>query len=128
MKPAAAIAERNGYRAVVLAPYANQVKRLQAEGLRASTLATFLVSKDKDVNESTLIVIDEAGLVPTRQMDATLQIVERCSSRVVLSGDVQQLKAIEAGRPLPQLQTDGLQTRGVRHSQSQKKLEPKPHL
>ena len=94
IRTAAGIAERHGYRVVVLAPYANQVERLEAEGLRASTLATFLVSKDKGVDESTLIVIDEAGLVPTRQMDATLQIAERHGSRVVLSGDVQQLKAI----------------------------------
>ena len=32
---ATAIAEREGYRAVVLAPYANQVERLQADGLKA---------------------------------------------------------------------------------------------
>src|SRR5258708_5217900 len=59
------IAEQNGYRVVILAPYANQVERLQADGLKASTLATFLVSKDKNIDKHTLIVIDEAGLVPS---------------------------------------------------------------
>src|SRR5205807_3920963 len=126
IKTAASIAERNRYRVVVLAPYANQVERLQAEGLPASTLATFLVSKDKGVDGTTLIVIDEAGLVPTRQMDATLQIAERCGSRVVLSGDVQQLKAIEAGRPFAQLQANGMQTAVVDQIQRQRTPDLKP--
>ena len=72
------------------------------------------------MDESTLIVIDEAGLVPTRQMDATLQIAERHGSRVVLSGDVQQLKAIEAGRPFAQLQANGMQTAIVDQIQRQR--------
>ena len=126
IRTAAGVAERHGYRVVVLAPYANQVERLEAEGLRASTLATFLVSKEKGVDESTLIVIDEAGLVPTRQMDATLQIAERHGSRVVLSGDVQQLKAIEAGRPFAQLQANGMQTAIVDQIQRQKTPDLKP--
>ena len=74
---ATGIAEREGYRVVVLAPYANQVERLQADGLKASTLATFLVSKEKNIDERTVIVIDEAGLVPTREMEAALQVAER---------------------------------------------------
>jgi conjugative relaxase-like TrwC/TraI family protein len=126
IRTAAGIAERHGYRVVVLAPYANQVERLEAEGLRASTLATFLVSNDKGVDESTLIVIDEAGLVPTRQMDATLQIAERHGSRVVLSGDVQQLKAIEAGRPFAQLQANDMQTTIVDQIQRQRTPDLKP--
>jgi conjugative relaxase-like TrwC/TraI family protein len=126
IRTAAGIAERHGYRVVVLAPYANQVERLEAEGLNASTLATFLVSKEKGVDESTLIVIDEAGLVPTRQMDATLQIAERHGSRVVLSGDVQQLKAIEAGRPFAQLQANGMQTAIVDQIQRQRTPDLKP--
>ena len=122
----ARIAERDGYRVIVLAPYANQVERLETEGLRASTLATFLVSKEKGVDESTVIVIDEAGLVPTRQMHATLQIAERFDSRVVLSGDVQQLKAIEAGRPFAQLQANGMQTAIVDQIQRQRTPDLKP--
>jgi len=126
IRTAAGIAEREGYRVVVLAPYANQVERLEAEGLRASTLATFLVSKEKGVDDSTVIVIDEAGLVPTRQMDATLQIAERSGCRVVLSGDVQQLKAIEAGRPFAQLQANGMQTAIVDQIQRQRTPDLKP--
>jgi conjugative relaxase-like TrwC/TraI family protein len=126
IRTTAGIAERSGCRVIVLAPYANQVERLEAEGLRASTLATFLASKEKGVDENTLIVIDEAGLVPTRQMDATLQIAERAGCRAVLSGDVQQLKAIEAGRPFAQLQANGMQTAIVDQIQRQKTPDLKP--
>ena len=123
---ATGIAEREGYRVVVLAPYANQVERLQADGLKASTLATFLVSKEKNMDERTVIVIDEAGLVPTREMEAALQVAERYGSRVVLSGDIQQLKAVEAGRPFAQLQASGMKTAIVDEIQRQKTPDLKP--
>jgi conjugative relaxase-like TrwC/TraI family protein len=123
---ATGIAEREGYRVVVLAPYANQVERLQADGLKASTLATFLVSKEKNIDERTLVVIDEAGLVPTREMHAALQVAERYGSRVVLSGDIQQLKAVEAGRPFAQLQANGMKTAIVEEIQRQKTPDLKP--
>ena len=123
---ATGIAEREGYRVVVLAPYANQVERLQADGLKASTLATFLVSKEKNIDERTVIVIDEAGLVPTREMEAALQVAERHGSRVVLSGDIQQLKAVEAGRPFAQLQASGMKTSIVDEIQRQKTPDLKP--
>lgn len=126
IKTAAQIAEHHGYRMVVLAPYANQVERLQADGLKASTLATFLVAKDKNIDDRTVIVIDEAGLVPTRQMEAALKVAERYQSRIVLAGDIQQLKAIEAGRPFAQLQANGMQTAIVDQIQRQKTPDLKP--
>ena len=55
IRTTAGIAERNGYQVVVLAPYANQVERLQSDGLNASTLATFLVSKDRNIDKRTLV-------------------------------------------------------------------------
>ena len=126
IRTAADIAEGNGYQVVVLAPYANQVERLQSDGLRASTLATFLASKDRNIDKRTLVVIDEAGLVPTRQMEATLRIAERNGSRVVLAGDIQQLKAVEAGRPFAQLQANGMKTATVDQIQRQKTPDLKP--
>lgn len=126
IRTSADIAERNGYQAVVLAPYANQVERLQSEGLRASTLATFLASKDRNIDKRTLVVIDEAGLVPSRQMEAALRVAERNGSRVVLAGDIQQLKAVEAGRPFAQLQANGMRTGIVDQIQRQKSPDLKP--
>ena len=126
IKTTAQVAEQQGYRMVVLAPYANQVERLQADGLKASTLATFLVARDKNIDDRTVIVIDEAGLVPTRQMEAALKVAERYQSRIVLAGDIQQLKAIEAGRPFAQLQANGMQTAIVDQILRQKTPDLKP--
>ena len=126
IRTTAGIAERNGYQVVVLAPYANQVERLQSDGLNASTLATFLVSKDRNIDKRTLVVVDEAGLVPARQMEAALRIAERNDSRVVLAGDIQQLKAVEAGRPFAQLQANGMRTSVVDQIQRQKTPDLKP--
>ena len=126
IRTTAEIAERNGYQVVVLAPYANQVERLQADGLRASTLATFLASRDRNIDKQTLIVIDEAGLVPTRQMEAALRVAERNRSRIVLAGDIQQLKAVEAGRPFAQLQSNGMRTATVDQIQRQRTPDLKP--
>ncbi len=122
----ARIAERNGCRVVVLAPYANQVERHLAEGVNASTLATFLVARESNIDERSLVVIDEAGLVPARQMEATLRIAKRSGSRVVLAGDIQQLKAVEAGRPFAQLQANGMKTAIVDEIQRQKTPDLKP--
>jgi conjugative relaxase-like TrwC/TraI family protein len=126
IKTTAGIAERSGYQVVVLAPYANQVERLQSDSLKASTLATFLASRDRNIDKRTLIVIDEAGLVPTRQMEAALRIAERSGSRVVLAGDIQQLKAVEAGRPFAQLQSNGMRITIVDQIQRQKTPDLKP--
>src|SRR5437773_12539210 len=48
------IAEGNGYQVVVVAPYANQVARLQPDGLRACPLATLLPSTDSDLDKRTV--------------------------------------------------------------------------
>lgn len=44
-----------------------------------------------------VLVIDEAGMVGTRQMERVLSHAEEVGAKVVLVGDPQQLQAIEAG-------------------------------
>jgi len=44
-----------------------------------------------------VLVIDEAGMVGTRQLDRVLSHAAQASAKVVLVGDPQQLQAIEAG-------------------------------
>ena len=44
-----------------------------------------------------ILVIDEAGMVGTRQMDRVVSHAENAGAKVVLVGDPQQLQAIEAG-------------------------------
>jgi ATP-dependent exoDNAse (exonuclease V) alpha subunit len=54
------------------------------------------------------LVVDEAGMISAKDMHALLHAVESANARMVLVGDVQQLKAVEAGRPFAQLQEAGL--------------------
>lgn len=44
-----------------------------------------------------VLVIDEAGMIGTRQMERVLSHAERAGAKVVLVGDAEQLQAIEAG-------------------------------
>ncbi|PSO09709.1 MULTISPECIES: Ti-type conjugative transfer relaxase TraA [unclassified Sphingobium] len=47
-----------------------------------------------------VLVIDEAGMIGTRQMERVLSAAERAGAKVVLVGDPEQLQAIEAGASL----------------------------
>jgi Ti-type conjugative transfer relaxase TraA len=44
-----------------------------------------------------VLVVDEAGLIGTRQMERVLSAAEKAGAKVVLVGDPEQLQAIEAG-------------------------------
>jgi ATP-dependent exoDNAse (exonuclease V) alpha subunit len=114
------VVEEEGYKVVALAPYATQVRALRGLGVEARTLASFLAARQKDLDEKTVLVLDEAGTVPTRQMEQALRLAERAEARVVLLGDTQQTKAIEAGRPFEQLQAAGMQTASMQEIQRQK--------
>ena len=117
--------EAEGFKVRALAPYGNQVKALQELNVKANTLASFIRGKEKDIDAKTVLVIDEAGVVPTRLMEKVLQLAEKAGSRVVLLGDTAQTKAIEAGRPFDQLQEAGMQTTLMDTIQRQKNLELK---
>src|SRR5690606_17749634 len=57
-----------------------------------------------------VVVIDEAGVVPVRQMDKLLALIQPTGAKVVLLGDTAQTKAIEAGRAFAMLQENGMKT------------------
>jgi len=55
-------------------------------------------SQDRDLlTARDIVVIDEAGMVGTRQLERILSVAKRAQAKVVLVGDPQQLQAIEAG-------------------------------
>ncbi|WP_427047328.1 MobF family relaxase [Halomonas casei] len=117
--------ESQGYEVMAFAPYGSQVKALREMNVKAKTLASFLRAKDKEINDKTVIVLDEAGVVPTRQMEQLMKLVEKSGSRMVMLGDTEQTKAIEAGRPFDQLQKEGMQTARMDEIMRQKSPELK---
>ena len=59
--------------------------------------------KPLEINEKTVLVIDEAGMVGTAQMTRILEEVSRQGGKVVLVGDAKQLQPIEWGTPFAAL-------------------------
>lgn len=112
--------EAAGYHVRALAPYGSQVKALREHGLESNTLASFLKAKDRAIDANSVLVIDEAGVVPARLMQQVLQVAEKADARVVLVGDTEQTKAVEAGRPFDQLQAAGMATARMEDIQRQK--------
>lgn len=110
LSAAKALAEGQGYRMVAVAPYGSQVKALQAEGFEARTVMAFVRAKEKGLDDKTILVIDESGVMPTRLMERTLREAQTAGARVVLVGDSGQTKAIEAGKPFERLQATGMET------------------
>jgi Ti-type conjugative transfer relaxase TraA len=73
-----------------------------ASGITARTLASWERSWGKGydlLGKRDVFVIDEAGLVGTRQLARMMENVEKAGAKVVLVGDPEQLQAIEAGAP-----------------------------
>jgi conjugative relaxase-like TrwC/TraI family protein len=101
------------------APTASSTKTLQESSqIRSTTLHSFIGqyrgylegrgSKDglmkiqQDFKKS-VVFVDEASLVGTRQMHDLLNLSEILKFRVVLIGDTKQLSAVEAGKPFEQM-------------------------
>ncbi|MGQ2933874.1 MAG: Ti-type conjugative transfer relaxase TraA [Sphingopyxis sp.] len=69
-------------------------------GIGSRTLASLehAWGQDRDrLTDKHILVIDEAGMVGTRQLERVVSEAERQGAKAVLVGDPQQLQAIEAG-------------------------------
>ncbi|AZS77401.1 MAG: conjugative relaxase [Achromobacter sp.] len=106
-------AETAGYKVQAVASYGKQIEALRELGMEARTVASILEARQKDrfkLDPKTLLVIDEAGVVPARLMERLMKMAEADGARIVMLGDTGQTKAIEAGRPFHQLQVAGMAT------------------
>ncbi|KMS51474.1 conjugal transfer protein TrbA [Novosphingobium barchaimii LL02] len=69
-------------------------------GIQSRTIASMEYQWDQGrelLGPRDVLVIDEAGMIGTRQMERVLSEAERAGAKVVLVGDAEQLQAIEAG-------------------------------
>ncbi len=72
----------------------------EGSGIKSQTLHSLLFEIESGktaLNEKTVLVIDEAGMVGSRQMSKLLQNVEKSGAKVVMIGDERQLQAVDAG-------------------------------
>jgi conjugative relaxase-like TrwC/TraI family protein len=102
------LAEAYGYRVQGLAPSAAAARELSNAGISSQTLAAFEAKGHAGLDDKTVLLVDEAGMVSAKDMHQVLHAAEASGARVVLIGDTQQLKAVEAGKPFAQLQEAGI--------------------
>lgn len=106
-------ADTAGYTIKAVASYGKQIQALRELGMEARTVASLLEARQQDrfkLDPNTVLVIDEAAVVPSRIMERLMKMAETDGARVVMLGDTGQTKAIEAGRPFHQLQVEGMAT------------------
>jgi ATP-dependent exoDNAse (exonuclease V) alpha subunit len=84
-------------------------RELGNANIASETVASFITRGPK-LESRTLLVLDEAGMVGSRDMRTILTAVEQSGARIVLVGDTNQLKAVAAGAPFEQLQRGGMIT------------------
>src|SRR5712692_8701503 len=102
-------AEDQGYTVCGFAPTTRAVKSLSEAGISASTVASLLESQSAHDASSEIWIIDESSLLSTRQVNRLLhKALEQSVERIVFVGDQRQHHAIEAGRPIYQMQQAGM--------------------
>lgn len=72
----------------------------QGSGIEGRTLASWAYAWGKGRDQLTardVLVIDEAGMIGSRQLADVLRTARQAGAKVVLVGDAEQLQAIEAG-------------------------------
>ena len=93
--------EQAGYRVQGLALSGIAAENLESgSGIASRTIASIehqWGQRRELLNQGSILVIDEAGMIGTRQMERVLSEAEKRGAKVVLVGDTEQLQAIEAG-------------------------------
>ena len=87
---------------VFLAPSGSATETLREEGFeQAKTVQLFMKSEYiQNESKNSVIVVDEAGLLSTKQMDTLLSKAKELNSRVILVGDSLQHNSVEGGDAL----------------------------
>ena len=102
--------EAAGYKVVGCAPSAKAASGLQGSAhIQSDTIAMTLINLNRPkgglkLDDKTLLVVDEAGMVGTRDMSRLLEHAAVAGAKVVLVGDQKQLAPIEAGAPFADFQ------------------------
>lgn len=93
--------ECEGYRVIGTTLAGIAAENLTASsGIESRTIASRMYYWERDeqlLNSRDILVIDEAGMLGSRQMEQLLKYVQDAGAKAVLIGDPQQLQAIEAG-------------------------------
>lgn len=99
--------EAEGYRVVGLAPTNAVAADMRADGFKEGrTIASEMLRQqnEREVWDSrTVVVVDEMGMVSTRDMERMLARAEAAGAKVIGFGDDRQLQSVERGGMFPLL-------------------------
>jgi Ti-type conjugative transfer relaxase TraA len=99
-----------GYEAIGVAVAGKAAHGLQLEtGMPSETLCKTLAElrdKKRVITPQTIVVVDESGMVGTRDMEELLGYVRKGKGKLVLVGDANQLQPIDAGGPFRAISKD----------------------
>uniref|UniRef100_UPI003AF896A4 AAA family ATPase n=1 Tax=Thiolapillus sp. TaxID=2017437 RepID=UPI003AF896A4 len=95
----------------------------EGSGIDSQTLHSLLRELDegqKQLQENMVVVVDEAGMIGSRQLDALMQHADDAGAKVVLVGDSRQLQPIDAGGAfrLIQEETGAAELKDIRRQKS----------
>lgn len=65
----------------------------------ASMMNDFRYLKPQQLTDKDIVIVDESGMVGTRQLRTILERAARAGAKVILVGDIEQLSAVEYGAP-----------------------------
>ena len=97
-----------GHNVLAIAPTMSAVEELQKVGFSNAVTVSRLLQDAKAQSglSSCVVILDEAGMVSSRQMAAVLRIAEQQNARIILSGDTKQIQSVEAGDALSILEKE----------------------
>jgi conjugative relaxase-like TrwC/TraI family protein len=88
-----------------LAPSAAAAETLETEtSIPSITLDRYLLTPHDQTLRGETLLIDEAGMISSQQMERLIRKAQATEGRIILVGDTQQLNSIEAGAPFRLLQ------------------------
>ena len=99
-------AKSEGFQVIGLAPTAKAASELSAAGIEADTIAKWQAGCAKG-NENTIFIVDESGMISSKDMQQTLDRIEKTGARAVILGDWRQLQSEESGAPFKLAQERG---------------------
>ncbi len=89
--------EAAGYTVIGLAPSARAARELESgSGVGSTTIARHLIER-REIDASTVVVVDEAGMGGVRDIATIIDQATRVGAKVVLVGDHHQLPEVGAG-------------------------------
>ncbi|MHB1755982.1 MAG: MobF family relaxase [Leptospirillum sp.] len=101
MAPVREAFESEGYQVLGAALGGKAARELEnGSGIKSQTLHSLLSQIEdgrKEIDSKTVIVLDEAGMIGSRQIAAIINIAEERGAKVILAGDWKQLQAISSG-------------------------------